>query len=257
MREQTRCGVVLAAGFGSRLQNIILDGVPADAPILKPLTPVAGVPLIFRTIRSLALAGCERVIIVLGFGAEKIEQQILKKYDSDVSLTFVINDKFEKQNGVSLLAAADAIGQSEFILTMADHVFGDAAMLRAKGLKLKSNTCCLFVDYNIRSVFDLDDATKVLSAEDESITSIGKHLRFYNCIDTGLFVCSPVLIESLRAVYDQRGDASLSEGVKNLAQRGLMFTQNINGAFWQDVDTPEMLAYAQERLSEPEPMLLT
>ncbi len=40
----------------------------------------------------------------------------------------------------------------------------------------------------------------------------------------------------------------MSDGVGDLAKKGLMHTVNIGDGFWQDVDTPEMMAHAEEVL---------
>jgi choline kinase len=80
------------------------------------------------------------------------------------------------------------------------------------------------------------------------LVDIGKHLTAYDCIDTGLFVGTRGLVEALSAVRSERGDASLSEGVARLAASGRMEVLDIGQGFWADVDTPEMLANAEQRL---------
>ncbi|RMF65721.1 MAG: nucleotidyltransferase, partial [Bacteroidetes bacterium] len=74
----------------------------------------------------------------------------------------------------------------------------------------------------------------------------------YNCIDTGAFVCTEGLMDALEAVYAEQGDASLSEGVARLAAEGLMYVLDIGEGFWQDVDTPAMLRYAETVLEQRE-----
>ncbi|NNE68722.1 MAG: nucleotidyltransferase, partial [Rhodothermales bacterium] len=135
-----------------------------------------------------------------------------------------------------------------FILVMADHLVGDEVMELAGRHRPPEEGATLLVDYDIDGVFDLDDATKVLE-EDGRIASIGKTIATYNCIDTGVFVCTRALLDALRAYYDKHGDVSLSNGVQTLASRGLMRTLDIQGGFWQDVDTPEMLAHAEKALA--------
>ncbi len=234
-------GLILAAGYGSRLAGV------SPVTSFKPLTPVNGKPLIFRTIESLDLAGCNEIIIVLGFGYEEIKKAILNIYEGGVPLTFVYNEQYELSNGVSVLSAADHLGD-RFIMTMADHILGDSLMKIAKKTKLEDNTAALLVDFKLEDIFDMDDATKVLS-KDGKIVSIGKQITEYNCVDTGLFVCTDGLLTELQKHYAEYGDTSISDGVQDLAENGNMFTIDIGGGMWQDVDTPEMLEQAEKPLS--------
>jgi choline kinase len=105
----------------------------------------------------------------------------------------------------------------------------------------------LLVDYKLDAVFDMDDATKVLARADR-VEAIGKHIQDFNCIDTGVFVCTTGLIDALEEVYNEEYDASLSDGVQLLSEQGRMDAVSIGASFWQDVDTPEMLAHAEEIL---------
>ena len=83
----------------------------------------------------------------------------------------------------------------------------------------------------------------------EEIVTLGKELREYDAIDTGLFVCDVVLFEHLeRARAAGGGDCSLADGVRSLAAEGMARAIDVGDAWWQDVDTPEMLAVAEEHL---------
>ncbi|MDR9417408.1 NTP transferase domain-containing protein [Gracilimonas sp.] len=239
-----RTGVILAAGFGSRLAGV------DDETDLKPLTTVHGIPLIYRTIRSLSIAGCEKVVIVLGYGYEEIKEDILASYTGETPITFAKNEQYDLSNGISVLAASPQV-EGEFVLTMADHILSDEMMLLAKSHKPPVDGATLLVDHKVDEIFDMDDATKVLS-KDNKIKKIGKQITEYNCIDTGVFICTQKLMEAIKIVYEKKGDASLSDGIQTLADRGRMHTLNIGDAFWQDVDTPEMLAHAEKLLEAEE-----
>lgn len=235
-----RTGVILAAGFGSRLAGV------DESTRLKPLTPVAGVPLIQRTLRALERAGCGRIVIVVGFAGDEVKAAAERVHDGPAELVFAHNDKYQLANGVSVLAAAPYI-EGDFVLTMADHVLGDELMDIARAYEPGPGTAALLVDYKLDTIFDMDDATKVLAHEGR-IVRIGKTIEEFNCVDTGVFVCTRALVEAIEAVYGRRGDASLSEGVAALAGGGNMFVVDVGDGFWQDVDTPEMLAHAERVL---------
>lgn len=112
---------------------------------------------------------------------------------------------------------------------------------------LVTDSCTLLVDYKLASIYDMSDATKAFE-KGGKIVEIGKELDTFNCIDTGLFVCSPILLSCLRDIYLKNKDASLSEGIQMLAAHGRMHALDILDAFWQDVDTPEMLEHAEKML---------
>ena len=232
----TRTGLILAAGFGSRLAGV------SDLTRLKPLTPVGGVPLMQRTLDSLAVAGCSRVVVVTGFRADEVEHAVEQAYSGPLTLEFVRNPRYELSNGVSVLAARPRLPE-QFVLTMADHVFGDEVMNVAGAHSPDPGTATLLVDYKLDSIFDLADATKVF-AEAGRVRLIGKQLDPFNAVDTGLFVGTSGLLDAIAAVFEQKGDASLSDGVSRLAALGRMTALDIGAGFWQDVDTPEMLAHA-------------
>ena len=239
--DSPRTGVILAAGFGSRLAGT------HDATDLKPLTPVAGTPLLIRTLNSLERAGCTRAVIVVGHGMETVQAEIQDRYDGPLSLTFAVNEHYDLQNGVSVLAARPHLNGGPFLLTMADHVLGDTLMEKARRHEPPERGATLLVDHKLDAIFDMDDATKV-RVENGRPRAIGKQLDDYNCVDTGVFVATDGLMEALSAVYAAKGDAALSDGIQRLMGEGRMQTLDIESGFWQDVDTPEMLAHAEDML---------
>lgn len=241
-----KTGIILAAGFGSRLAGT------DDETDLKPLTPVNGTPLIYRTIQSLDIAGCTNVVVVLGYGFDQIKKDILESYTGNLPIDFARNKQFDLSNGISVLAAEPLV-EENFILTMADHILSEEMMLLAREHTPPEDGATLLVDYKVDEIFDIDDATKVYSKNDQ-IVAIGKEIDEYNCIDTGVFVCTPRLLDEIKKVYKDQGDASLSDGIQALADEGKMHTLDIGNAFWQDVDTPEMLEHAEKMLESEIPL---
>ena len=63
--------------------------------------------------------------------------------------------------------------------------------------ELEPDTVTLAVDFNIAgSINDLDDVTRV-KCSNGRIVNIGKVIRDFNAIDTGIFLCTPVIFDAL------------------------------------------------------------
>ncbi len=227
--------VILMAGIGSRLRVHHKD-------FPKPLTPVRGRPLISYTIDALTRSGIRAITAVVGYESEALMRGVKTLMPHDVQLRFVENREWRKQNGISLLAAKDVV-TTPFFLTMSDHIF-DAAivdLIREGGAR---DQLSIAIDRKLDSIFDIDDATKV-QTRGRGIAGIGKDLQQFDAIDTGVFVCPPEIFAYLeRARRD--GDCSLTDAVRLMAAEDKVRCIDIGNAWWQDVDTAEMLQQAEK-----------
>jgi choline kinase len=163
---------------------------------------------------------------------------------SGLETSFIENREWQKQNGISVLAAANHV-TSPFLLTMSDHLFDQSILdllLHNAGL----DEINLAIDRKLNSIFDSDDAMKVQTRGDR-ILKIGKDLTVYDGIDTGLFGCPLSIFDHLERVK-RGGDCSLADGVRSMASEGKARAIDIGNAWWQDIDTPEMLAQAEKHL---------
>jgi choline kinase len=232
--------VILMAGEGSRLRN-------SDKTFLKPLAPVLKRPLISYTLDMLRRAGIKAVNFVVGYESKRMIAQVEQLVPSDLSASFIENRDWQKQNGISLLAAADRVAKP-FLLTMSDHLFDNAT---ADHLIDSSHPDLLniAVDRKLTSIFDLEDAMKVQTQGDR-VTDIGKDLLDYNAIDIGLFVCPLEIFDYFGRVRSgsSQSDCSLADGVRLMAGDDMVRAIDIGNSWWQDVDTPEMLWQAEKKM---------
>lgn len=233
--------VILAAGNGSRLN------LPHGEP--KPLATVGGVTLIERIVRSAVRAGVKTVHIVTGHRAARLQSGAFSKPPA-CAITWVHNPRYEEPNGISLLSAEGAVS-GPFLLLMADHLFEQRTLDRLMTASERADAeVVMAVDSNVDGVWDIDDATKVMTV-DSRLTTIGKTLQSYNAIDTGMFLCGTGVFEALRTSV-AAGDASLSGGMATLAGAGRVRTFDITGARWIDVDTPSALETAGRMIDAAE-----
>jgi choline kinase len=237
--------VIIMAGSGSRLRS-------NGRSLIKPLVPVLGRPLISYTFEMLANAGIRTVYSIVGFESESLVAQLPPLIPRDLDVRFVENRNWKKQNGVSVLVAANYV-HSPFLLTMSDHLFDQSIVDLLLGGS-RRDQLNLAIDRKLDSVFDLNDAMKVKTRGDRMI-AIGKDLKDYDAIDVGLSVCPPQIFAYLeQAKHD--GDCSLAEGVRLMAGDDKVRVADIGDAWWQDVDTAEMLQHAEKVMQAREQALL-
>ena len=224
--------LIIAAGHGSRLGKISSS---------KPLTPVAGVPLIEHVVRAAAAGGASAFTVVTGHEAARVEAFLATLADFPIDIVRVAD--WDLPNGHSVVAGAAAI-EGDYLLTMSDHLFDPAIVRRLIAAPPEALT--LAVDRDLASpLLDMDDATKVETGPAGAIRNIGKALARFDAIDTGLFRATPALAEAIGA------GGSLSDGVQNLADQGKARTLDVTGARWLDVDDPPSLAKAEAMLARP------
>lgn len=229
--------LIIAAGFGSRLRDI------SDS---KPMTPVAGVPLLELGVRQAKAAGAARVVVVTGHEADRLEAALpalAARCGLPVEPRRVAD--WSKPNGWSVLAGAEAIA-GDYLLMMSDHIFSGAILTRLARAGAADRGVTLAIDRRCDDpLIDPDDATWVKRDERGFIKAIGKTLTDYDAVDCGAFLATPELAEAIRAAIAAGKAGSLSEGMQRLADAGRAATLDIGSAWWLDVDDPRAHALAE------------
>jgi len=231
--------LILAAGLGSRLRS--------QSKTPKPLTKVLGLTLAERVVCTLLGIGIQRFLVTLGHEAETV-----RSHFSDiarrrgVTIDFVEAEGWERGNGASALAAKGRTGEAPFFLVMIDHLF-DPGIARALADDPPAlGEMRLAVDRDKDGIFDLDDVTRV-KIDNGRIQEIGKTLDDWDACDTGIMLCTTGLFDALERAM-ARNSHGLSHGLRELANEGRAKTVDVTRMSWLDVDTPEALREAEQRL---------
>ena len=230
--------VILIAGQGSRLRG-------ADNNCLKPFVPVLGRPLMSYALQAVSCAGISIAHFVVGYESERVIAKTKQLIPPHITASFIVNRDWQKQNGISLLAAAGHVN-GPFLLTMGDHVFDDT-IIDCLLDNFEPGLLNIAVDRKIDSIVDLDDAMKV-QMHGNKVTGIGKNLQSYDAIDTGLFVCPSEIFAYLEQAKSNNGgsDCSLANGVELMAADGKVRGIDIGAGRWHDIDTPPVLEHAEK-----------
>jgi len=232
--------VVLAAGNGDRFRG------PANRS--KLLTSVAGTPLLIRTLTSVRLAGLTHAHLILGFDADRVLAAALAGAPDGLTLDFCVNENWDRENGVSVLAARDALDGQSFALLMGDHLFESQTLRDLLAAPRFQGETLLGIDRQPATPEMAAEATKV-RLSGAHVTAIGKALDPYDAFDTGLFVCHSSIFAALEQSCAD-GDTTLSGGIARLAAKRLVRGVDVGHARWCDIDTIDDLA-AAERLLRP------
>jgi CDP-L-myo-inositol myo-inositolphosphotransferase len=236
--------LIIAAGKGSRLQQ------RGDS---KPLVPILGIPLIERVIRAALEAGADEFYVVIGYQGQRVRLFLERLAERlSIRITPLVNDDWDKENGVSILKARDVLHEP-FLLLMADHLFDPNLVRPLTTMTLGDGEVALMVDRNTRNpLVDMEDVTRVKVEDDgpmerKKIRDIGKGLADFNGFDTGIFLCSPAIFKALEQSKEKDGDTTLSGAVQVLAAAGHAKAIPSHG-FWIDVDDPAAFRKAEQAL---------
>ncbi len=233
VRPAPRLAVVLAAGRSERLGKITGGGS-------KALARLGGLPLTERVVRGLLASGLERILVVVGYDAGPVGAVVGRLAPGRVRAVYA--DRWRDGNGASLAAVEAAVtGEELFALLTTDHVFSQGALEAL----LRAGEPAVLVDQCPERQAWVE-GTRV-HVEDGRTLAFGKHLAD-PAIDCGAFLL-PTEIFHCRRQAAAEGDHSLAGAVTRLAQvRPLRAVPIGDGAWWQDIDTPEDLRTARDRL---------
>lgn len=219
--------IILAAGMGTRLRSVSPS---------KPLTMVAGRPLIHRILDNLAAAGITRPLVVTGYRGDEVAAAV-HAWGAET----LHNPEWAQPNGVSVLAAAPRL-ESEALLVMADHLASPGVYATVATSGSPHAGLVLGIDRRLGHPWaDEADVTRVATRQGR-IVAIGKQICTYDAHDCGVFLITPELMAALAPLPAP----GLSDGVRALAAKGRALTVDISSHDWIDIDDPRALALAED-----------
>ena len=113
--------IVLAAGQGTRMKS----------PLPKGLHPVAGVPMLYRVIRSLQVTGIDEIRVVVGYG-EKLIRQVVEPLG-----VACMRQEQQRGTGDAVAAARPETMKGNVVIVNGDH-----PLIRAEDIKELTQVFC-------------------------------------------------------------------------------------------------------------------
>ena len=222
--------IILSAGQGKRL-------LPLTAGLPKCLLPIQGKTIIEWQIDELIKCRIQRITVVTGYRAEKVEDLLCRRYVPEKVKT-LYNEAYAKtDNLVSCWAARNEMTE-DFILLNGDTLF-EAAVLKCL---LESPACPVTVVVSHKNDYDADDMK--VKMEDCRLVKIGKKIPpdeiHGESIGMILFRGEgPRLF--CNALGKSLGDPGADKKwylsvIDEMARRMSVWTCSVNGFYWCEVD---------------------
>ncbi len=230
--------IVLSAGQGKRL-------LPLTAQEPKCLLRVDGErPVLELQLRALARSGIERATVVVGFGAERVEQFLSATPIPGLAVETLYNPFYATSDNLATCWLARGHMNEDFLLINGDTLVEDRLLRRV----LDAPPAPISVTIDHKSRYD-DDDMKVSIDEEGRLLAIGKTLKpeMVNGESIGLLCFRESGVKAFREALERiiREPGALKAWylsvVNDMAQDHAVDTLSIRGLWWREIDSHEDL----------------
>jgi choline kinase len=235
--------IILSAGQGSRLGHMV-----DDKP--KCLIDFGGRTLLDRQLDTLESNGVEQAVVVTGFHDELVNEAIARR-SGGPRIRTVYNPFYKVADNLgSLFMARDELN-GDCLVWNGDTLVSDSLMAKVVG-NARPGIC---VTIDRKDGYD-DDDMKVVVDDDGRLRAIGKRLSAgVNGESIGLLAFREGGAERFREAIER--DIRTPEGttiwylrvIHHLAERSDVWTLDINGEEWGEVDFPPDVERARQLVS--------
>ncbi|MCP5068149.1 MAG: phosphocholine cytidylyltransferase family protein [bacterium] len=233
----------MSAGQGRRLARAT-DGAP------KCLVPIhGGQSLLELQLRSLARCGIERVVVMVGYGADRVESEIASIAIPGLEVATGYNPFSATSDNLVTTWLARSSMDEDFLLLNGDTLFEDQVLKRL--LAEAHHPVAIAVAQ--KPSYDEDDM-KVVLGRDGRLDAIGKQLA--GLVPDGEAIGMTIFrgegIDGFRRILDEivrtpdGGQAWYTAALDGLAARLRIETVPIGSCWWAEVDTLEDLRSVRE-----------
>ncbi len=235
--------IILSAGQGRRL-------LPLTERVPKCILTVQGRPMIGWQIDALTQCGIEDITVVVGFGADQLESVLAELYGPHRIRT-LYNPFFASTDNLVSCWVARVEMQEDFLLLNGDTLFEMAVLERL--LAAPQHQVTLAID--CKDHYD-DDDMKVIR-DGKRLVHVGKKLPLdrVDAESIGMMTFRGDGPRLFREILERalRNPQALKQWylspIDELANRGAVWTQSIQGLEWTEVDCPADLERAARQVA--------
>lgn len=238
MVNNGKLAVILAGGLGTRLRKVV-SNVP------KSLAPIAGRPFLDWLLTALCRKGVDEVLLLLGYGAEKIMAFVGNGSKWGIKATYSIEDEPLDKAG-ALRNALSLISRPTFFFlngdTLLDLNFDEMLSFHLSKKAKLTIAVRPWKDLSRVDPVKIDDEFKITTFGVKDVPSEDDGLWLVN---GGLYVVEKDVVEGL-PLKRLSWEATV---IPDLVERGVVYAYVSNGYFI-DIGVPDDYFRAQREIPE-------
>jgi UDP-N-acetylglucosamine diphosphorylase/glucosamine-1-phosphate N-acetyltransferase len=245
LRLKMKKAILLAAGDSTRM-------LPLSANQPKHLLPIAGKPLLFRTLDALERAGIEETLIVYGYHADKLSEAVNSETwgKGKMAVSFVMQ---EERRGTAHAAgyAKSFVGEDTSLLMNGDIIVGPGDF---EGLIKYHERGGFEMTLTVQPIEDPSAYGAVVVNEGKAIKLIEKPTKeemVSNLVNVGLYAVKSSLWDAIEKTnLSPRGEYEITDSIGMLIEKGNVGAYSLQ-TWWLDVGKPwDLLEANQQVLSQ-------
>ncbi len=244
--DRQNSAIILAAGRGSRLKELSLENP-------KPMTIVHNDTIVEHLIKALIASNIRKIIIVIGYMAEKLRKHINQKFIGQADFIYVTNEIFDSTNNIYSLWLAKKHMTDGFYLFEAD-VYCDISVI-SQLVECDDPDIMLIDKYLPQmdgTVVSLDEYGRVLKMflKKDQIDQFDykdkyKTINFYSI--SSEFAKSYFLPKLEEHIQGKDVSSSYEQIIKKAVDEGYTFKGLVpSDGKWWEIDTKDDLAYTRK-----------
>jgi histidinol-phosphate/aromatic aminotransferase/cobyric acid decarboxylase-like protein/choline kinase len=243
-------GIILAAGMGTRLKELTAHNT-------KCMIQVNGKTLIERMLGQLDQRGLSRIVLVVGYEAEKLKRYIAT-LDVTTPIAYIENPVYDKTNNIySLALAKDLLIEDDSLLLESDLIFEDAVL---DVLLADSRPSLALVDRyeswmdgTVVTVGEHDIITDFIEKRRFSFENIASYYKTVNIYKFSAGFSKNIYVPFLEAYVSALGNSAYYEQVLRviaLLDDPQINVKRLSGELWYEIDDQQDLDIAASMFAD-------
>lgn len=232
------CGVVLAAGEGTRLR-------PLTHNRPKPMLPAANRPILEHVLETLVEAGVSELVLVVGYKRDRVQEHFGPTF-RDVPIRYVVQEK-QLGSGHALLQAREAV-EGPMLVVNGDRVIEPGMVCAVADRFEETGEATLAVlEHPKAHTYGAVRLDGDRVAEIVEKPAAGE----YRLINAGIYAFGPSMFDRIEETPRDAGELGLTEALVHRIEDGLPVEGVLVDGLWADATFPwDLLELSREVLRE-------